>query len=165
MQFMTSLLGFIGDANDRVSDIVFDIEYRLGFDLIFYWPIYHFINSLIYDYLWGVIDFWQRGRRGYAYRDTYSLDYYIISWLPEALDELAEWGNSYPGEVNGFPEYEDWKSFLRSISGRLRRVREVENSFFADYSIEEYVKEDLAAHDEATNALHDLADHFFHLWD
>lgn len=46
--------------------------------------------------------FVQRGMRGYSDRDTWSIDYYLSSWMPRALRSIAKTGMSYPGvgEVN-----------------------------------------------------------------
>ena len=40
--------------------------------------------------------FWQRGTRGYADCDVWSLDMYLSQWLPLALDSMK--GGSYPGQ-------------------------------------------------------------------
>ena len=38
-------------------------------------------------------------QRGYADSDIWNLDFFILSWLPEALDQLADTTFSFPGKV------------------------------------------------------------------
>jgi len=43
--------------------------------------------------------FIQRGKRGYADSDLWSLDYYLSGWLPDALRELKKIQNGYPASL------------------------------------------------------------------
>lgn len=68
---------------------------------------------------------WQRVTRGWADRDTWSLDNYLLEILPEMIEYLAEHTHGYPGEHAGFPTYESWQEFLRNeIVIPLRNSRE-----------------------------------------
>jgi len=41
--------------------------------------------------------FWQRGRRGWADRDCWSLDYYLSGVLADSIEHLKNINNGYPG--------------------------------------------------------------------
>ena len=45
-----------------------------------------YVMDLYYEVKWFI----QRGRRGYSDRDTWSLDQYLASWMPEALERLEK---------------------------------------------------------------------------
>lgn len=68
---------------------------------------------------------WQRATRGWADRDTWNLDYYLLEILPEMIDYLCENTHGWPGEYNGFPTPEDWSKFLKEeIIIPLQNARE-----------------------------------------
>ena len=68
-----------------------------------YWWVYRFVVRLldIPGFVWA---FFQRGWRGYADRDLWSLDGYLSRWLPQALRQFARTTHSYPG--NGMTDTE-----------------------------------------------------------
>ena len=68
---------------------------------------------------------WQRATRGWADRDTWNLDSYLLEILPEMIDYLREHTHGYPGEYNGFPTPESWDNYLREeIIIPLQNARE-----------------------------------------
>ena len=82
---------------------------------------------------------WQRATRGWANRDTWNLDGYLLEILPEMIDYLAEHAHGYPGEHAGFPTFESWQEFLRNeIVTPLRNAREDQNVQKNEYE-EEYM--------------------------
>lgn len=64
--------------------------------------------------------FCQRGVRGWADQDTWSLDYYILSWLPDALEKVAEDSHGYPSNY-GFSDQDiaDWVARGRSSAEQI----------------------------------------------
>lgn len=56
--------------------------------------------------------FWQRGRRGWADRDTSSFHRYLARVLGGALPHLAAHGHSYPLDT---PDFETWADHLRTM--------------------------------------------------
>lgn len=46
---------------------------------------------------------WERARYGYSDRDLYSLDRYLLTWLPEAIRKLKD-GHGYPAVLEDVPE-------------------------------------------------------------
>jgi len=89
---------------------------------------------------WGlrykVKQFWQRGLRGWAISDTWSLDDYLSGWVPEAVEKLRSRNIGIPMEVtdaDGHPMYQvtlddsdespAWKSreaIWDDVLGRIR---------------------------------------------
>ena len=65
------------------------MNYRKSYYLTHPWEI-------IKECVESVHCFYLRGRYGYSYKDVWSLDSYLSSWLPKALRELKKCGNSYP---------------------------------------------------------------------
>lgn len=78
--------------------------------------------------------FWQRGRRGWADCDVWSLDGYLISWLPEALRELAKIAHGCPPAL-----YDDatgkedqcwkWVAILEEMAEGFEAHREWEDDY------------------------------------
>jgi len=103
---------------------------------------------------WGKLTYkryTQRGKRGYADSDLWNLDGYILSWLPEALDQLAEEAYSYPGGWT----IESWQKWLHYKAEVFRSIRyRIDN---ANDSKADYVKFE--------QEWNDLGRMFFHLWD
>lgn len=65
---------------------------------------------------------WQRATRGWADRDTWNLDNYLLEILPEMIDHLREHTHGYPGD---FPTPESWDNYLEEeIVIPLRNARE-----------------------------------------
>jgi hypothetical protein len=58
--------------------------------------------------------FIQRGMRGYSDRDTWSIDYYLSSWMPGALKQMIKYGNSYPGHGEANTP-KKWKEIVKKI--------------------------------------------------
>ena len=80
---------------------------------------------------------WQRVTRGWANRDTWSLDSYLLEILPEMIDYLREHTHGYPGEYNGFPTPESWDNYLKEeIIIPLRNAREEQTTQINEYDEE-----------------------------
>jgi hypothetical protein len=68
-----------------------------------YWACYRFFKynswgnpcQMYRDIRWFI----QRGRRGWSDRDTWSLDHYLSSWMPEALRHLKETKQGVPSSM------------------------------------------------------------------
>ncbi len=59
--------------------------------------------------------FIQRGRRGYADFDLWSLDWYLADWMPKALRQLKKNHNGYPG-IEGANSDAEWKAILEKMA-------------------------------------------------
>lgn len=60
--------------------------------------------------------FIQRGRRGYADCDLWSLDWYLLSWLPKAIRELKTISYGHP---IGIKSHKEWKKILTRMADGL----------------------------------------------
>lgn len=99
----------------------------------------------------------QRATRGWSTPDSYSLDSYLLKWLPDAIDALADRKLSYP-LVEGAQTWGEWEPILRRISAGLRAGREIQEGFPDSARTEEI----LAEFNEAWEL---LGKWFFHMWD
>ncbi len=61
--------------------------------------------------------FWQRGRHGWAPRDTWNLDSYLARVIGETLPYLAAHSHGYPGN---YKSMEEWTATLLSLAGVFR---------------------------------------------
>ena len=67
---------------------------------------------------------WQRATRGWANRDTWNLDSYLLEILPEMIDYLRIHAHGYPG-YGEFDTPEKWDKFLKEeIIIPLQNARE-----------------------------------------
>lgn len=124
-----------------------------GYNL-WYWlgSPWKFVTELPLHYAHNLRWFVQRGRKGYSTHDTWSLDYYILRWLPDALDQLANEAHGWP-QSDEFPEFEDWTQWLRDMAELLR-----------PYQDQLYVTEETER--IFTEVIWpQLGRHFFSLWD
>jgi hypothetical protein len=89
-----------------------------------------------------------RARRGWAPRDTWSLDGYLCRTLGAMLDHLAEHTHGWP-QGPDFPEFADWQKALRTQAAALLA----------------YEADDEPTIAPAQNAIHWVADNLPALWD
>jgi len=76
--------------------------------------------------------FYQRGKRGYSDCDVWSLDYYLSSWMPEAIRRLSKLPHGgHPTTMcdeplsccDGCPGQERWESILSDIADAFEVAR------------------------------------------
>ena len=78
---------------------------------------------------------WQRATRGWADRDTWNLDSYLLDILPEMINHLRENTHGFPID---FPTYESWQDYLQNeIVIPLQNAREEQTIQKNEYN-EEY---------------------------
>lgn len=83
--------------------------------LIFHpWMIF---NEAYYQVKWFI----QRGRRGYADCDVWSLDYYLAGWLPKALTHLQDNNISHPTGMTS----KGWKTRLEIMKQGFLAVQKM----------------------------------------
>lgn len=58
----------------------------------------------------------QRAARGYSDEDAWDLDLYLASWLPDALEQLRDYGKGYPGHLTP----EEWEDILSRMADGFR---------------------------------------------
>lgn len=109
--------------------------------------------------------FYQRGRRGYSDADVWSLDWYLNSWLPEALEDLKSQLDGHPTnlcDTVDFLTHEDcsgeqkWRDTLDVMIDGFKAAREIESGWLP--------KED-PAWERFNKGMKAFHDHYFSLWD
>lgn len=77
---------------------------------------------------------WQRATRGWADRDTWNLDSYLLDILPEMISHLGENTHGFPID---FPTYESWQDYLQNeIVIPLQNAREEQTTQKNEYNAE-----------------------------
>jgi hypothetical protein len=104
---------------------------------------------------------WQRMRRGWSDRDTWSLDWYLAGVISGSVAYMRDHGHTYPGEENG-ADKQQWRDILTRIAGPLsvNRDRIIDGETPAQRR--ERQERELA---EQQEALQLLAWWSCHLWD
>ena len=114
------------DAIEQAERKTLRGKIKYAWEDFIYYPTYRF-----FDKIRGIPDeikyFIQRGRRGYSDRDTWNIDYYLSSWMPQALKKMISYGNGYPG-VGAANTPEKWKVIVKKIA----------KGFQASYKIGEF---------------------------
>lgn len=100
--------------------------------------------------------FFQRGRRGYSDCDTWSLDSYLISWLPEAIRTLAKRNFGYPPEL----DLKSWQEILEKIASGFQSWRELD-----DLPFDQHLKEFPSRNARFEESITLFAKYFRYLWD
>lgn len=109
-----------------------------------------------------IVRFWQRGRRGWGDQDAWGLDSYILSWLPDAIDYVAENSVGYDPRYCDCPDqwacekhvehFDAYASDLHDIAENLRRARPF------------LVSDDALSDAEFRRTWNRLGRVFYHLW-
>jgi hypothetical protein len=73
---------------------------------------------------WPVRQFYERGRRGWSVRDTWSMDGYLSSIIPPMVEHLRDNGHGWPGDPMTVDE---WNEILITIARGFRAHAEVCN--------------------------------------
>ena len=122
--------------------------------------------------------FIQRGRRGYADCDTWSLDAYLCKWLPIAIRELKDRSLGYPSFICGHKvgsgkctsECDEkgskrWKSILEDMAQGFEAGSVFEEDYFIDdkgkFEREKYK----ALQKKFDKGMLLFKKYFFNLWD
>lgn len=126
----------------------FSLSYRKSYYLLHPWEI---AGEIYRHYRWFI----QRGSRGWADCDVWSLDNYLAGWVPDALDRLLANKLGHPIGMTR----KGWDT-------RLKRMKEgfVEANKIGEF---EYtgVKECKAAQRRMKRGLYVFVEHFLNLWD
>src|ERR1019366_7545008 len=112
---------------------------------------HQYVIDLYYQAKWFV----QRGSRGYADCDVWSLDGYLCSWMPEALATLRKNKMGYPSRLTN----KGWDAKLDRMIRAFTIAREI-------MDMEYETKEEMAAMmKQFRKDFNVFRNHFFSLWD
>jgi len=117
-------------------------------------PAYHspYLNCLRYGYLsWRVSTIpynirqffrnlryaWQRAVNGYCAQDWWNMDHYIMTLIPDMLEQMAAKGISYPGRAP-YKEPEEWQEALLYTAYQFRAALDedcdwIDNPYYDEY--------------------------------
>lgn len=112
---------------------------------------HEYIRELFAECRWFV----QRGQRGYSDRDVWSIDYYLCSWMPQALRDLKRSKHGYPIGMS----QKTWEQKLDSMTEAFQVAKKINN---ADYRTPEAYRRALKQFRRKFNV---VKMHFFDLWD
>jgi len=109
------------------------------------------ITSIPQEIKWFI----QRGRRGYADCDTWSLDSYLLSWLPEAIGQIKKATMANPAGIT----YKEWIAILNKMINGFKAGRKLED--YNNWGVKEYQ----SLMGKLQESLKLFAKYFIHLWD
>lgn len=123
-------------STDEVKNVIEQAKVR---QKLWYWKLYKNVQVKIlwpFKFWWERVTdipnkikyFFQRGIRGYADEDTWSIDWYISSWLPQAIKELRDRKIGYPG-IKGMTS-KKWSTILTEIADGFEADRKYNNLEF-----------------------------------
>lgn len=101
------------DALEKAERKTLKGKIKYAYKDYLYYPIFRFfenVKNVPNEIKWFI----QRGKRGYADSDVWSLDWYLSEWLPKAIRQLKKRTNGYPLAFLKNPK--GWKDILESIA-------------------------------------------------
>ena len=108
--------------------------------------------DLYYKALWFI----QRGRRGYADCDVWSIDGYLAKWMPQALRRLATKKTGHPIGMT----VKGWQTRLETMADGFLAARDIQDMTYRYRS-----PEDRATWKQFNRGMKLFHKHFFSLWD
>jgi hypothetical protein len=139
-------------------------SYNMAHDIIKPWE---YVGDLYRQLKW----FYQRGKRGYAENSVWSIDWYLCSWMGNALRELAENVHGVPGMDVGrhdplsqnpndweFLTLDEWRATILYIAETFDLGHKIQ-----DYDVPGEGME--AAMKRFQHGMRMFTEYFFNLWD
>lgn len=105
----------------------------------------------------------QRVTRGFADVDIWNMDMYLLDLLPAMLKQHADNTHGWP-QSEQFPEFEDWTNYLHNITNKFIKAKDLLTRWDG-ISIDEMIANDKEAAVLVKEAMSELGEHFFNLWD
>ena len=139
----------------------------------FSWSLEYYLlhpHVFIRDVYDSIKWFIQRGSRGYADCDVWSLDWYLTSFMPQALRDLKKQLHGTPvidtGRILDSNDYndiealtiEEWSATLERLAQTFEAARKVQDLDYPYNEIE-------AAQERVKKGLDMFNEYFFSLWD
>lgn len=95
--------------------------------------------------------FIQRGKRGWADCDTWSLDWYLSEWMPKAIRHLKDTSNAHPPTMT----FRQWKYILELIA----------RGFEADFKMKDEIIDDKRLQKRKERGLKLFIKYYDNLWE
>lgn len=116
----------------------FDGDYKPTLWENIWWPIEGFLEKVFRDFPNEIKWFIQRGKRGYADCDVWSLDWYLLGWLPKAIRQLRDTTHSYP--TSGITPRE-WGKVLTKMANGLESGYKLGEEYGLEQKVKKLKKE------------------------
>ncbi len=125
------------------------------------WRYYlHHPWLVVYDLWRDLVAFCQRGWRGYADRDCWSLDFYVSQWMPKALRVLYKNKLGYPSELDKYLDGRAvWDLYLLQMADGFEANRKLSEMEFETPEEAEHL------HQAQKDGLRLFAEWYGSLWD
>lgn len=104
-----------------------------------------------------VREFIQRGRRGWADSDTWSLDTYLNRVTGEAMKHMVATNLGWPGEHSEWPTSEEWDTYCLTLAQDML-------DWDLEWRDDESIEEHNARFDKSKDAWYRFANGFGHYW-
>ena len=133
-----------------------------------YYPTYRFFRRTG-DIPSNIVAFWQRGRRGYADSDSWGIDNYLDSFMPELLrhmiDDKVGGGNSYPGHEGDLncDTAEHWQNTVEKIAKGFEAGRKIDDLAYKNGK--QYRAEHKKLEKQRVEGMKLFVKYYTHLWD
>ena len=106
--------------------------------------------------------FIQRGVRGFSDEDVWSLDSYLMEWLPKALRQLSKYHVGYPSDLTG----EKWVMILHKMADGFEAESKNDNAYFGGkINLDKCIKNEKIANKKLQVSLKLFVKYFRDLWD
>lgn len=111
-----------------------------------------------------IVWFFSRGKNGWAPCDTWSLDSYLSSWMPEAVRYLKKNKNGFPSNLSSDKEWED---ILEKIALGFEATRKQDDLVLGkeEGAVEEYQKKMDDLEKVRIEGMNLFVEHYNGLWD
>jgi len=90
-----------------------------------YYSIRRFPVKIVDFFLYDIKAFIQRGRRGFAQRDTWGFDSYLAKVISEGIDSLIKELHGHPCDLKNLKQ---WKSILKKISKTFKTTIKIDDN-------------------------------------
>lgn len=113
----------------------------------------------------------RRSTNGWTYSDVWNWDEWFLSTAPTMFRYLANHGSAYPG-IEPFETPEKWRDWLYKIADLLEsgstEYKEAHNEFSMKDTKQYFARMnelDVQGANNVKQALNEIGEHFYHLWD
>ena len=122
-----------------------------------YWAVRRFFRDIPYN-IRKVKWFWQRGKRGYADCDVWSMGDYLADIIPSMLRQLKEINCGYPGNLTE----EKWDKLLDEMIIGFSAAKRVYDD---EYDLGTMITDCIADQKLFREKMKIFTKYFFNLWD
>ena len=127
-------------------------------------PTYYLLHPWVFftELYKEIKAFFQRGLRGYADCDLWSLGWYLMDWLPKALRQFSRDTMSYPNDLTP----KKWTKILNEMADGFEAPDKCEEIYFSgEIKPEDHLENVKVANKQLQRSLKLFTKYFTDLWD